>query len=306
MLLAVSGGTSPDIAPGLVVAWGDDGFGQTAVPEGLMAVQVDTLSDHTVARTPEGGVVAWGRNDWGQCDLPSELHWIDADAGGSLLLSDAGQAVGVGWNAFGQCDAPQGEVFAAVGVLPLGGFDGGRSSVGVGIGSGWAHRATIDQRWHRYLVRREPHVAFAIRRIHLGVGAQRRRAVQRPRGSGLSPRALPFCRDPNQRNSNQWLDVPPQQPVKDCLRNWSFGTVSATARCDFGAMSPEPDGGQGHTVGIGLLVSPMQNGIHDRCECLADLSGDRQVRRNAGGVGHGGCGQFDLLIVLDASGQCPL
>ena len=42
MLLAVSGGTSPDIAPGLVVAWGDDGFGQTAVPEGLMAVQVAT------------------------------------------------------------------------------------------------------------------------------------------------------------------------------------------------------------------------------------------------------------------------
>ena len=82
MLLAVSGGTSSDVAPGLVVAWGDAGFGQTAVPEGLMAVQVDTLSDHTVvpSRTPEGGVVAWGRNDWGQCDLPSELHWIDADA----------------------------------------------------------------------------------------------------------------------------------------------------------------------------------------------------------------------------------
>ena len=116
MLLAVSGGTSSDVAPGLVVAWGDDGFGQTAVPEGLMAVQVDTLSDHTVARTSDGGVVAWGRNDWGQCDLPDEPKWIDADAGGghTILLSESGQAVGIGWNAFGQCDAPEGEIFSTV------------------------------------------------------------------------------------------------------------------------------------------------------------------------------------------------
>ena len=49
----------------------------------------------------------------------SELHWIDADAGEppisvTLVLSDTGQAVGVGWNAFGQCDLadrgqPEGE-----------------------------------------------------------------------------------------------------------------------------------------------------------------------------------------------------
>ena len=62
ILAALFGASPSDVNPGVVVAWGDDGFGQTTVPEGLMAVQVDTLSDHTVARTPEGGVVAWGRN----------------------------------------------------------------------------------------------------------------------------------------------------------------------------------------------------------------------------------------------------
>ena len=74
LLAVLSGASSSDVNPGLVVAWSDDGFGQTTVPEGLIAVQVDTLSNHTVARTPEGGVVAWGRNDWGQCDLPPELN----------------------------------------------------------------------------------------------------------------------------------------------------------------------------------------------------------------------------------------
>ena len=84
--------------------------------------------------------------------------------------------------------------------------------------------------------------------------------------------------------------------------------------------------GQGHTVGIrGYSVSSgtpgepdvNQNGIHDRCECLADLTGDRQVNfvdlllvinawgpvelGTVGDVDGDGVVQFnDLLVVLDA------
>ena len=90
--------------------------------------------------------------------------------------------------------------------------------------------------------------------------------------------------------------------------------------------------GQGHTVGIRGTPCPVapgepdvnQNGIHDRCECLADLTGDRQVNfvdlllvinawgpvelGTVGDVDGDGVVQFnDLLVVLDAfSGQCPL
>ena len=90
--------------------------------------------------------------------------------------------------------------------------------------------------------------------------------------------------------------------------------------------------GQGHTVGIRGTPCPVapgepdvnQNGIHDRCECLADLTGDRQVNfvdlllvinawgpvelGTVGDVDGDGVVQFnDLLFVLDAfSGQCPL
>ncbi|MEL6743817.1 MAG: dockerin type I domain-containing protein, partial [Planctomycetota bacterium] len=146
-------------------------------------------------------------------------------------------------------------------------------------------------------------------------------------------------------NTFQVLDIPPQRPFVKIVCGIGHsagvlpdGSVQMWGFNQFG-QTDVPAGtyamltaGQGHTVAIQGTPCPAaagepdanQNGIHDRCECLADLSGDRRVNfidlllvinvwgpvelGTTGDVDGDGVVQFnDLLIVLDAySSQCPL
>jgi len=61
-------------APGAVVAWGDNGYGQCNVPSlpsGLRYESVAGGGYHSLALRSDGAVVAWGYNYYGQCNVPS-------------------------------------------------------------------------------------------------------------------------------------------------------------------------------------------------------------------------------------------
>ena len=66
-----------------VVAWGQNGFGQTNVPSGLSNVAAAaTGADHSLALRFDGTVVAWGGNDCGQTNVPLGLNNVVAIAAG--------------------------------------------------------------------------------------------------------------------------------------------------------------------------------------------------------------------------------
>ncbi len=73
---------------GTVVAWGDNGSGQTRVPAGLSGVVAIAAGGfHTVALKEDGTVVAWGSNkNWGeivgQSTVPAGLSGVVAIAAG--------------------------------------------------------------------------------------------------------------------------------------------------------------------------------------------------------------------------------
>jgi len=86
-----------------VVAWGDNGWGQTDVPSGLSnVVAIAAGYGHTLALTAEGGVVGWGNNSSGQTRVPSGLSnvvGIAAGGGHSLALTAEGRVVQWPYNA---------------------------------------------------------------------------------------------------------------------------------------------------------------------------------------------------------------
>ena len=95
-----------------VVAWGDNGYGQTDVPGGLSNVVAIAAGEyHSLALTAEGTVVAWGDNDYGQTNVPSGLSNVVAIAAGgyhSLALTAEGRVVAWGDNGYGQTNVPAG------------------------------------------------------------------------------------------------------------------------------------------------------------------------------------------------------
>ena len=73
LLLAGSGaGTVQAASPAVVVAWGNNTYGQTAVPVGAQSgvIAIATGAGHTLALKNDGSVVAWGWNGYGQTDVP--------------------------------------------------------------------------------------------------------------------------------------------------------------------------------------------------------------------------------------------
>ncbi len=97
---------------GTVVAWGDNGFGQSSPPSNLSNVVAVTTGDlHSAALCSNGTVVAWGDNSFGQTNVPSGLSNVVAIAAGAFhtlaLLSD-GRIVGWGDDTFGQLNVPLG------------------------------------------------------------------------------------------------------------------------------------------------------------------------------------------------------
>ena len=83
---------------GTVVAWGDNGFGQTTVPAGLSGVTAIAAGvSHTVALKNDGTVVAWGDNGDGQTTVPAGLSGVTAiAAGGRQTVAILGTASVIG------------------------------------------------------------------------------------------------------------------------------------------------------------------------------------------------------------------
>jgi len=121
-VLQISSGDFHSVAlsgDGNVLAWGDNRFGQTSVPDLLKRSPVAEIAAgniHTLALTRNGTVVGWGPGygqpgDYGQCAIPSDLGNVLAIAAGavhSLALTSEGKVCAWGLNLNGQCDVPPG------------------------------------------------------------------------------------------------------------------------------------------------------------------------------------------------------
>ena len=95
-----------------VVAWGDGGFGQTNVPDSLLAaVQVAAGPRHALALKKDGTVVGWGGNSAGESSIPAGLSNIVQTAAGfgfSVVLRSNGRPAAWGTNWAGQTNLPAG------------------------------------------------------------------------------------------------------------------------------------------------------------------------------------------------------
>ena len=87
-------------APGTVVAWGNNGNGQTIIPTGLSGVAAMAAGHaHNVALKSDGTVTAWGDNARGQTNVPAGLSGVMAVAAGeahTVALKRDGTAVAWG------------------------------------------------------------------------------------------------------------------------------------------------------------------------------------------------------------------
>ena len=93
-----------------VIAWGDNEFGQCAVPEpntDFNAISAGFY--HSLGLKTDGSIVAWGYNSYGQCNVPEPNTNFTAIAAGSLHslgLKQDGSIVVWGDNSHGQCNVP--------------------------------------------------------------------------------------------------------------------------------------------------------------------------------------------------------
>ena len=94
-----------------VVAWGNNGQGQTTVPT-LSSVQAIAAGEsHSLALLDGGTVVAWGANGSGQATVPADLTTVTAVAAGTyhnLALKADGTVVAWGDNSYGKATVPAG------------------------------------------------------------------------------------------------------------------------------------------------------------------------------------------------------
>lgn len=95
-----------------VVAWGDNAYGRTNVPEGLNGVTaVSAGYSHVVALKSDGTVVAWGSSAYGMSTVPAGLgDAIAVSAGGdfTVALKSDGTVVTWGVNDYRQREVPLG------------------------------------------------------------------------------------------------------------------------------------------------------------------------------------------------------
>jgi len=104
-MVAASSPAQTNRPAGGVVAWGNNDYGQTSVPEGLNDVVSVAAGDYySLALRSDGTVVGWGNNDYGQISVPEGLKnatAISAGLGGpTLALTTDGRVVAWGgWSA---------------------------------------------------------------------------------------------------------------------------------------------------------------------------------------------------------------
>ena len=104
---------------GGVVAWGDNRYGQSSVPDGLedplpitdsaRVIALAAGANHTIALRANGTIVAWGNNDAGQIDTPTNVNTVTQVVAGvqhsAALLAD-GSVRSWGANTAGQLTQP--------------------------------------------------------------------------------------------------------------------------------------------------------------------------------------------------------
>jgi hypothetical protein len=96
---------------GIVVAGGDNSYGQSNVPSGLMNAAIAAGGSHSLACRHDGTVVGWGGIYFGQATVPAGLtNVVDIAAGGnhSWALRSDGTVVAWGYNGSGQTTVPAG------------------------------------------------------------------------------------------------------------------------------------------------------------------------------------------------------
>ena len=98
---------------GTVIGWGDNTYGQSAIPAGLSGViAISAGGDIGSALKSDGTVIVWGNNPNGQTTVPAGLSGVTAIAAGYwhsiLALKNDGTVVGWGNNDDGQTTIPSG------------------------------------------------------------------------------------------------------------------------------------------------------------------------------------------------------
>ena len=94
----------------VVVAWGNNGNGQTTIPANATnVIAIAAGGFHSLALRSDGTVVAWGYNGYGQTNVPANATNVIAVAAGeyhSLALRSDGTVVAWGANGSGQTTIP--------------------------------------------------------------------------------------------------------------------------------------------------------------------------------------------------------
>ncbi len=98
-----------------ILAWGDNDFDQTNIPDTSLMdiVAIAAGANHSLAITADETVVGWGRNEFGQATPPQGLSDVIDIAVGydhSLALKRDGTVVSWGRNTFGKATVPDGLV----------------------------------------------------------------------------------------------------------------------------------------------------------------------------------------------------
>jgi len=95
-----------------VLEWGDNTYGQTTVPEGLLSAAA-VGKDHSIAIRADGTLIAWGDNSEGESDVPAGT-FIAVAAGDDFSIAIRTNGILVGWgrNLEGQINVPGGTYVA--------------------------------------------------------------------------------------------------------------------------------------------------------------------------------------------------
>ncbi|MGA3265515.1 MAG: hypothetical protein ABSE16_01680 [Verrucomicrobiota bacterium] len=97
---------------GVVVAWGDNSYGESTIPVGLTnVIAIAAGYDDSLALEANGTVVAWGDDGYGETGVPVGLTSVAAIAAGkyhSLALMNSGTVAGWGDNSYGETTVPVG------------------------------------------------------------------------------------------------------------------------------------------------------------------------------------------------------
>ena len=87
-LFAGGAGVVRGESPEMIVAWGDNTYGQCTVPlPNADFVAVAGGGGHSLGLKSDGTIVPWGNNGWGQCDVPApNADFVAVAAGGDHSL----------------------------------------------------------------------------------------------------------------------------------------------------------------------------------------------------------------------------